>query len=211
MSSAIDRVDIDAMLVLNRGLTPEAELTPDTQALVEAAVDIGSEVAPGTIIFSGGLNWQRNRARGDQPRIAEVMIEHAEKYASELGITDLPFDIEPDADSMIDSFVNINQRLDLGNGDRLGVVGAKLPFLYGRARRISKLVLPKVEIVPMPVQFGSTARQHRNEFLLTAATQFFMAGARKGDVEVINRRQDFLRSFHMLHAEYLDMKDAPDF
>jgi hypothetical protein len=201
-----NKVPIDALIVLGRGIDGSGELTADSLRRSQVAVHIGELLGPRVVVFSGGRSW-RQVEQGEQPPISEgeAMLERAQRYAIRKRNQPLPDKIEwlseNESTNTTENFAYSSDLINLRPREILAYLTDDLHDLYQRAFFLSNLVYPGHEIVPITIPTIFTHNQKDEERLSNIATRFFMFGVRPGNIDAIMRRQRVLESANRLYRK----------
>lgn len=194
---------VDALIVLGKGIDEDGNLSESGRERVPVALEVARELMPRVVVFSGGHSWVQERDGINPPSEGGAMLRLAQQELSQHGdALDAELLAEETSINTVGNFINSKPLLNLGRGDKLGVVSDSLHFLYQRPLNIARKVLPGVDVYPItfPMRYSSykeRRRHEREEFLASAASRLVLLGVEPGDTDTIARRQQRLHSVNI--------------
>lgn len=216
MDMFADSPQLDALLVLGRGIDEYGQLSETSRLRTRMAVDLALIAMPSVVVFSGGSSWKQ-RLEGEEPPISEGagMLAEAREYIAELGEEKFAgitlFLDEKESGSTTENMEKSRGLLNLPK--RGGVLGIMTDELHNREKRVdflAKLVFPKTAIVvydtvPNP---DITEADVALEKKTALATRVAMFGVWRGHGKAIMRRQRMLERANALRERLSKAKDS---
>src|SRR5690242_13867301 len=113
---------IDAMLVLGRGIEGDGTLSDWSRERAEVAVGVASALLPRVVVFSGGRSWQQAASGIAPPSEGGTMLQHANVVADNALPTQIEWYAEETSESTVANMVNSHSLLGLCAGETLGIL-----------------------------------------------------------------------------------------